>query len=285
MEKNNRAIFKKGSRTYFYSSIFFPKRVRRDVFVLYAFVRTADDYVDQIPQDEKSFKTFCDNFNQAWQGNFSGHYIVDDFVKLAQEKEFQKEWIDAFLSSMAADLSPTNYQTITDTLNYIYGSAEVIGLMMAKLMNLPSESYQGARLLGRAMQQINFIRDIQEDISLNRQYLPITEMKASGLELLNKDLAYSRPFEYIAFINKQLDYYHSWQKEAEKYFHFIPSRYRLPIQTASAMYNYTAQKIAKEPLIVFDRKIKPSKTRVVLTGLKQLIIILCSKLFQNTSKK
>jgi len=285
MEKNNRAIFKKGSRTYFYSSIFFPKRVRRDVFVLYAFVRTADNYVDQIPPAEQSFREFCNQFNQAWQGNFSGNYIIDDFVKLAQEKDFQKEWIDAFLSSMAADLSPTNCQTIADTLNYIYGSAEVIGLMMAKLMNLPSESYQGARLLGRAMQQINFIRDIQEDISLNRQYLPITEMKASGLELLNKDLAYSRPFEYIDFINKQLDYYHGWQEEAEKYFHFIPWRYLLPIQTASAMYNYTAQKIAKEPLIVFDRKIKPSKMRVVFTGLKQLIIILCSKLFLNINKK
>jgi 15-cis-phytoene synthase len=285
MEKNNRAIFKKGSRTYFYSSVFFPQKIKREVFILYAFVRTADDYVDQIPQDEESFRNFCDNFDQAWQGNLSGDEIIDDFVKLAKEKEFKKEWIDAFLSSMAADLSQANYQTITDTLKYIYGSAEVIGLMMAKLMNLPSDSYQGARLLGRAMQQINFIRDIKEDIDLGRQYLPIDEMKYLELKSLNQDLVYAQPFEYMAFIKKQLSYYNQWQKEAESYFHFIPIRYRIPIQTASAMYNYTAKKIAKEPLVVFDRKIKPGKTRIILTGLKQIFLILCSKLFQNTKRK
>jgi len=285
MDKNNRNIFKKGSRTYFYSSIFFPKKVKKEVFILYAFVRTADDYVDQIPQDEKAFRLFCDNFNQAWQGNLSKNYIIDDFVQLAKEKNFKKEWIDNFLTSMASDLSKKHYQTISETLVYIHGSAEVIGLMMAKIMNLSEKSYQGAKMLGRAMQQINFIRDIKEDIYLGRQYLPVDEMKSLGLEFLNKNLAYRHSFEYISFIKKQLKYYNEWQREAESYFHFIPVRYRVPIQTASAMYKYTAKKIAKNPLLVFDLKVKPSKIRIILTGLKQVILILCSKLFQNIKRK
>ena len=273
MDKNNKAIFKKGSRTYFYSSIFFPKKIKEDVFILYAFVRTADDYVDQIPQDKESFNSFCDIFNRVWQGNPSKNKIINTFVKLAQEKEIKKEWIDAFLGSMAADLSKKNYQTMTESLNYIYGSAEVIGLMMSKIMNLASEAYPGARLLGRAMQQINFIRDIQEDLELSRQYLPLSEMKVEGLEMLSKDFAYKYPSKYLDFINKQLDYYYTWQQEAENYFHFIPWRYRLPIQTAALMYNYTAKRIAKNPFIVFDKKIKPNKLRIIFTGLKQFTLI------------
>ncbi len=180
---------------------------------------------------------------------------------------------------MASDLSKKNYYTIDETLTYIHGSAEVIGLMMARIINLSEQSYQGAKMLGRAMQQINFIRDIKEDINLGRQYLPIDEMNSQGLKSLSKDLAHKQPREYVAFINKQLDYYNKWQKEAESYFNLIPSRYRLPIQTAAAMYKYTAKKIAKNPFSIFDTKIRPSIITIILSGFKQFFLILCSKLF------
>lgn len=58
IDKTIYTIFKKGSRTYFYSTIFFPKTVKKDVFTLYSFLRKADDYVDSIPQDAESFYAF-----------------------------------------------------------------------------------------------------------------------------------------------------------------------------------------------------------------------------------
>lgn len=285
MEKNIKNIIKKASRTYFYSSLFFPRQIKQEVFTLYAFVRIADDYVDHIPQDINSFKIFCKQFNRSWQGKLSKNAIIDNFVALAKEKEFDKKWVDAFLASMNADLVKNRYLTTKESLNYIYGSAEVIGLMMAKIMNLPEKSYQGARLLGRAMQQINFIRDIQEDLKLNRQYLPVSEMQTIGIKELHKNSAFNYPNKYKKFIDQQLNYYYKWQKEAESYFYFIPFKYRLAIQTASAMYKYTAKKINQNPFIVFDKKVKPSKVRIILGGFKQLFLIICSKPFQNTNKK
>lgn len=285
MEKVKNKIFKKGSRTYFYSSLFFPKIIRAEVATLYAFVRTADDYVDSIPQRKDEFDNFCLNFNSAWSKDFSGNKIIDEFIILARKKELKKDWIDSFLHSMAEDLEKKKYYNISETLNYIYGSAEVIGLMMARLMGLPNESYRGAQLLGRSMQQINFIRDIKEDNDLERQYLPIEEMQKAGLLSLNLITAKKNKKAYIDFIETQIERYKQWQQEAEKYFIFLPWRYQIPIRTASAMYNYTAKKIINNPFLVFEKKIKPNKVRIISTGFQQLIVTLCRTFFLNIKKR
>jgi phytoene synthase len=83
--------------------------------------------VDQIPQDREGFYAFKDGFEQAWAGEQTDDIVIDSFVYLAKEKNFEKEWIDSFLKSMEMDLTRKTYQTMDDTLEYIYGSAEVIG--------------------------------------------------------------------------------------------------------------------------------------------------------------
>ncbi len=272
-------IFKKGSRTYFYSSLFFPFSVRSQVTTLYAFVRTADDYVDSQPQKKEEFINFYQTFKKAWLGELSDRAIINNFVFLAKNKGFSFDWLEAFFSAMRADLEKKEYFSIEETINYMYGSAEVIGLMMAKIMNLKPESLAGAKMLGRSMQYINFIRDLAEDIQLGRQYLPIEEMKKFNLNSLKKDEVKQKKAEFIAFINQQLKYYYQWQKEASFAFQFLPIRYRIPIATASAMYNYTAKKIEINPLIVFKKRVKPSILRVLMTGLKISLQFLWKKYF------
>ena len=162
------SIFQQGSRTYFYSSLFFPTRIKKDVFELYGFVRKADNFVDNIPQDKTGFKKFREKYYRSINGEKSDDVVIDSFVNLQIEKGFEQIWIDSFLESMEMDLYHKNCLTIDDTLKYIYGSAEVIGLMMSKILRLKPESYPYAQYLGRAMQYINFIRDISEDNSLGR---------------------------------------------------------------------------------------------------------------------
>ena len=154
MNAIHKQTFKKGSKTYFNSSLFFPEAIRRDVFTLYGFVRVADDYVDQVPQDAKGFYAFKERYQRALAGEQTGDLIIDSFVALSERKKFPQEWAEAFLSAMEADLSKKKYPTVEASLEYIYGSAEVIGLFMARIMNLEEESYWSARMLGRAMQYI-----------------------------------------------------------------------------------------------------------------------------------
>jgi len=271
IKKTFYSIFQKGSKTYFYSSLFFPTNIKRDVFELYAFVRKADNFVDTIPQDSNGFYDFKNKYYQAINGEQTGDVVVDSFAKLAQIKGFEHEWIDAFLDSMEMDLKNITYYSLQDTIEYIYGSAEVIGLMMAKIMNLPKDSYPYARILGRAMQYINFIRDISEDIDLGRTYFPTSDFKKFELTSLQQNEILNKPDEFRGFIQQQIQRYCQWQSYAEKGFKYIPKRYLISVKTASEMYYWTASQIYKNPFIVYEWKVKPLIIQILTTTLKNII--------------
>ncbi len=271
--KKNHNIFKSGSKTYFYSSLFFPKDIKEQVYVLYAFVRKADNLVDSTPQDVMGFNDFVSQFNAAWSNKPVSDDIISEFVALAKEKSLKKEWIDSFLFSMQMDITKKQYFTLEETIEYMYGSAEVIGLMLAKFMGLPGESFEGAKALGKAMQYINFIRDINEDLALGRTYLPAEERNKYNLPALDQKTAGENPKEFCAFIASSISLYLNWQSEAEKSFHFIPKRLLVPIKTASDMYNWTARRIRKDPFVIYEKKVKPSKLRIILYGVKNLFMI------------
>jgi phytoene synthase len=257
------AIFKKGSKTYYNSTRFFPAAVREDVSKLYAFVRVVDDFVDCVPQRAKEFHEFKRTYLEARNGKKANDVVIDSFVELADRKGFRNEWVDAFLFSMESDLVKDSYETLEELNTYLYGSAEVIGLMMAKILDLPRESYGYARYLGKSMQLINFIRDIQEDIRLGRTYLPKSELKGLGLLTLSYEESASKPEEFKAFVRLQISRYREWQSIAEKGYAYIPRRYLVPIKIAAAMYKLTARRISRNPWIVYKRKVKPSKPRIV----------------------
>jgi 15-cis-phytoene synthase len=272
-------IFKNGSTTYYWSSKFFPEHTRADVFKLYSFVRIADDFIDAKPQDVKKFR----QLEKAWLNVANSNKLpnnrtnpdiklaVTNMHELYLKYEFDKKWIDAFLESMNMDINPKPYKTLNQTLKYIYGSAEVIGLMMSKIIGVPPKGYEAAKLQGRAMQYINFIRDIKEDIELGRQYFPARELSKYGLPSLGVNDIVNHPAAFREFIEGQIDYYNQWQKEAAKGFKYIPRSQRVALRTAVDMYNWTANTIAKNPFIVLDKKIKPSKLRVVARALIRTI--------------
>ncbi len=258
-------VFREGSKTYFNSSRFFPPEVRRDVYVLYGFVRVADNFVDAVPQKKAAFYAFSERYSRGMAGETTGDPIVDSFVELADRKGFAPEWTDAFLRSMEWDLTKNTYHSLDETLDYVYGSAEVVGLFMARVLDLPPEADRSAAMLGRAMQFINFIRDIDEDNDLGRTYLPIDE---TALPDLTEATATKNPKEFCAFVHRQLERYRGWQKEAEAGYRFLPRRLLIPIKTAGDMYNWTGEEIAADPFVVFRRKVKPRRRRIVIRGVR-----------------
>jgi 15-cis-phytoene synthase len=265
-------VFKAGSTTYFNSSLFFPAAMRTDVFALYGFVRVADNLVDAVPQDAEGFAQFVARYRGAMAGAPAGDPILDDFVALSRRLEFDPGWTDAFLGSMEADLHKKVYRTEAETLEYIYGSAEVIGLFMAKVMGLPEESFHAAKMLGRAMQFINFIRDVAEDTTLGRRYLPLAREGERLLDvpddwLPTREWAREHPGEWTGFLKSHLDRYAGWQAEAEAGYRFIPRRARMAVRTAGDMYNWTALQIAADPMVVFERKVKPPRGRIIRQAL------------------
>lgn len=279
--ESDKEIFKKGSTTYYWSSKFFPKKVRVDVFKLYSYVRTMDNYVDEQPAQPKKLE-LSEKLRQELMKNdvkqplrvekyqdLSSDEIrvIENIVELTKKFEFEEGWLRAFYQSMKWDAQGKKYQTLDDTIAYIYGSAEVIGLMMCKILQLPKESYRSAQMQGRAMQFINFLRDIREDNSLGRCYFPQQDLERFGLSDLTKKTAILHKKHFKEFMWFELRRYGQWQKEASEGFSYIPKRQRIAIQTAVAGYNWTAQQIKNNPFVVFEQKVKPSKKQLIFWAL------------------
>jgi len=256
-------IFRNGSRTYYHTSLFFPPDIRQDVFALYAFVRTADDLVDSIPQKKDEFYEFCVRWERGLSGEPTGDPVIDAFSELSVRKKFSDTWTVAFLSSMESDLYVSEYGTMAELDKYLYGSAEVIGLFMARILDLPDQTYPEARSLGRAMQFVNFIRDIAEDLSFGRTYMPQEDLHQFGLPSLTRESASRHPDQFIELIRFEIERYREWQAAGERGYSAIPYRYLIPIRTASDMYQWTAGQIARNPFVIYERKVKPSIPRII----------------------
>lgn len=270
MNKQFKKKFKQSSTTYYFSSLFFPKSIRQDITILYAYVRTADNFVDKKPQDKKGFLEFKKQTKKALNGKKTKSKVINSFAKLAKEKQFKNDWILSFVNSMEQDLKKKEYETYKELENYMYGSAEVIGLMIAKILKLSSKSYPYAKQLGKAMQLINFIRDIQEDKELGRTYLPKEEFKRNSVKYLPpRTKREEEAFKKI--IQSNIKKYRLIQKNAEKGYKYMNKKERIAIKTAADNYIWTAKKIENNPMIIFRKKVKPSKLRVLIKGIQNTL--------------
>jgi len=278
-------IFKKGSRTFYNSSRFFSKELRKKITIIYAFVRIADNYVDDnsdINFRRERLSALISLFYLIYETEYLpnskvGKFIIQPFVQLVKESKIEINDIQAFFDSMIMDLNGRRYKTIDETLEYIYGSAEVIGLMIAKILNLKDDAIQHAKELGRAMQFINFIRDIAEDEILGRSYFPQEEIRKFGLEAITFEEFQRNPQGFVNFMEFQLSRYRDWRKEAGKGFKYLPKVANIAIKTASNMYDYTADKITENPEIIFKGKVKPSKPKILIQGILNLINVIITE--------
>jgi phytoene synthase len=268
------------------ASTFFPQPYKDDVFTLYAYVRTADDLVDSKPVSPKKFLAFEKETYRALATGTSDNLIIQNFVLLAKKHSFSSDDITSFLEAMKQDIKPKPFQTFKDVDTYIYGSAEVIGLFMARIFHLPKKLDAQAKLLGRAMQYINWLRDINEDNQLKRQYLPTQALQKHFLKNLHLAEVTSKPAFFKNFMREELIRYLHWQTKASKAFAHMPRCMRIPVMTASDAYAWTAKQIAKDPFLVYRKKIKPSTALLLWFVLKNWVKSWtskrCSKKKKNT---
>lgn len=157
----------------------FEKRFRYPVYAIYGFVRYADEIVDTFyDQDQRQLiEEFRTETFKAIERGISTNPVLHSFQLVVNQYGIDKDLIEAFLNSMKMDLDKTAYDN-TGYKTYIYGSAEVVGLMCLRIFvenncELYSELVPKARSLGSAFQKINFLRDIKSDYEdRGRTYFP-----------------------------------------------------------------------------------------------------------------
>ena len=156
------------------------KNIRQDIYNIYGFVRFADEIVDSFHDYDRSmlFEEFNNDLERALKNKIHINPILNSFQITYHKYNINKELVTAFMDSMRKDLTVTKYNTQKEYENYIYGSADVVGLMCLKVFVKGDEKKYKilknyAMRLGSAFQKVNFLRDYKLDIEiLKRSYFP-----------------------------------------------------------------------------------------------------------------
>ena len=167
------------STSFSLSSKLLDGSIRRHIYAIYGVVRLADEIVDTYrgTDAEKHLEELKEEVYRAIRGGFSVNPIVHAFAATARQYGIGSDLVDPFFDSMQIDLRPQAFnQELYET--YIYGSAEVVGLMCLRVFvegnnKLYEQLKEGARALGAAYQKVNFLRDMKADYKeLGRVYFP-----------------------------------------------------------------------------------------------------------------
>ncbi|RED45990.1 phytoene/squalene synthase family protein [Seonamhaeicola aphaedonensis] len=158
--------------------------IRSDIYNIYGFVRFADEIVDSFHDFDKKvlFDRFSADLEYALKDKISLNPILNAFQHTYHKCNIDKHMVDAFMKSMRLDLYKKNYLTDEEYKDYIYGSADVVGLMCLKVFvkgdNAKYEDLKDTAMsLGSAFQKVNFLRDLKSDHDvLNRSYFPNTDL-------------------------------------------------------------------------------------------------------------
>lgn len=161
------------------------KSIRQDIYNIYGFVRFADEIVDSFHDYDKEtlFSSFSMDLEDALKNRISLNPILNSFQHTFHNYNIDRQLVDAFMKSMRLDLHKSNYLTEAEFKEYIYGSADVVGLMCLKVFvkgdNAKYEDLKDtAMALGSAFQKVNFLRDLKADFEdLNRSYFPNIDLR------------------------------------------------------------------------------------------------------------
>lgn len=249
-ESCSRIVTESYSTSFTLATKMLDSSIRQDIYNIYGFVRFADEIVDSFHNYDKKelLNLFEKDLKKSIEDKISLNPILNSFQKTIHNYQIDYELVDSFLNSMKLDLDKKKYLTKKEFNQYVYGSADVVGLMCLKVFvkgnkNQYNDLRPYAMSLGSAFQKVNFLRDLKADHDgLNRSYFPN----------LNID-EFDEPSKKIILDEIDKDF-----KHALKGIFKLPSSARFGVYTAYKYYLKLLNKLRKtHPL-----KIKSTRIRV-----------------------
>jgi len=257
-------------KTYFLATLLLPRHKRPFVHALYGFARFADEIVDDLQStlsvEEKTdvLKNWGETVLSDLRTGNSKDHIGRALVDTVNRFQIPNQYFEAFLHSMAMDLSVTKYADFDALYEYVYGSAAVIGLEMVPILGvLPNQELaanSAAEKLGIAFQLANFIRDVGEDIDRGRIYLPQDELLAHGVtpEMLEAKRLTPQIRELLKF---QIARVRQLEQEAKIGIGMLDPVSRPCIQAASELYCGIVDEVEKIDFQIFTQRAHTSTWR------------------------
>ena len=254
-------------KTYYLATLLLPKNKRPYVHALYGFARYADEIVDDLSstlspvEKAAALKSWSNGVLADLKAGTSTDHIGRALVDTARRFDIPHQHFVDFLHSMEMDLTVTEYQSYDDLLEYVYGSAAVIGLEMVPILGYSDQrAFEAAKKLGIAFQLANFIRDVGEDLDRGRVYLPLQELKRYGVDRAMLERRVLTP-EIIEALKFQISRVRQLQAESENGIEFLDKESRPCIRAASELYCGIVDEVEAIGYDVFTKRAKTSTTR------------------------
>jgi len=257
-------------KTYYLATLLLPPAKRPFVHALYGFARYADEIVDDLasPLSDQEKADALEKWGQGVLADIksgtSSDHIGRALVDTINRFNIPISYFQAFLHSMTMDLTVSEYQTYEDLMEYVYGSASVIGLQMVPILGMTGVDNEGAlacaQKLGTAFQLANFIRDVGEDLERGRVYLPIEELRAHGVssEMLEERVVTP---QIKAALKEQIARVQDLQRQATPGIELLAPESRACIEAASELYCGIVDEVEKIDYEIFDKRAKTSTWR------------------------
>ncbi len=246
-------ITKKYSTSFSIAVRLLAPSIRQAIYNIYGFVRVADEIVDSFegyPQEDL-LDRFEEEYTYALEIGISTNPVINAFQKTVKEYNIDDSLVHAFLRSMRADLSKQIYTNRQEMEDYIYGSADVVGLMCLKVfVNGDLDEYErlkdSAMSLGSAFQKVNFLRDLKQDYDhLNRTYFPNIDPENLTTEDKNKIVEEIKEDFKAAYIGIKK----------------LPKEARFGVYVAYKYYVQLLKKVDKTPAeVLMDKRIRVSNS-------------------------
>jgi phytoene synthase len=262
--ENCRQLNSKHGKTYYLATLLLPPGKRPYVHALYGFARYADEIVDDLSStlsdQEKADLLFNwgKDFLRDLKKGKSDDPICKAVVDTVNRWEIPTDLFEAFLHSMRMDLTITEYKTFADLHKYVYGSAAVIGLQMVPILEPTSQiAYERAQDLGIAFQLANFVRDVSEDLTRGRIYLPMDELAQFGVDrkYLEKRVADKNVKDALKF---QIQRVKQLEAKSSAGIEFLHPSSRHCIEAARILYCGIVDAVEKIDYEVFQKRAKVS---------------------------
>ena len=264
-------------RTYYFATRFLPADRRRHVHALYGFARYADDLVDHLDlswstaQRRTALEDWGAGFLACLDGGATDDPVLQAVVATVRELAIRRDDLEAFLTSMAMDLTVTRYPTYDDLAVYVHGSAAVIGSMMLPVLGaVPARARDRAMDLGVAFQLTNFLRDVAEDWDRGRIYLPLEDLDRYGVTEWDFHARHVGPGfrRLLAFEAART---RTLYRRAEEGWSLLPRASRPCIRIAHRLYGGILDALEAGDYQVFRRRAAVSRARRVAVAVGELV--------------
>lgn len=237
--KTSKLITRKYSTSFSIAVSFLPYEMRQAIYSIYGFVRLADEIVDTFHTVNQ--KLILDNFERdyfdALANGISMNPVLHSFAVTVKKYKIPSHLVNSFLKSMKTDLDKQVYKNNEELNEYIYGSADVVGLMcLMVFLNGNEQLYDKLKIpamkLGSAFQKVNFLRDLKSDVEhLDRRYFPQFDMSS-----FNDDVKY----ELVKNIENDFD-------EAKRGIKELPGKSKLAVYIAFVYYKKLLKSLKHTP--------------------------------------